>query len=129
MADVDATYPPKASGRVPNDPFEKYDQELDGPAYYGYTITPNQSLLPKSVRALYIGTSGNLFVQMAGGNTTNQPANAFFMNVVGGTILPIRVDGVYSYNTERHASDLGAITATGGNSSQNTTAEYIVGLY
>ena len=66
---------------------------------------------------------------MAYGNTTHRHANVFFYNVVAGTVLPIRMDGVYSYNPERHDQDLGAITATGGNSSQNTNATFLVGLY
>ena len=55
---------------------------------------------------------------MATGNTTAYRANVFFHGVVGGTILPVRVDAVYVYNEEGP-----------GDTSQNTTATFLVGLY
>lgn len=129
MADVNSNYPPKQNRTQPRDPYDRHREELDSPASTAFPITPSQSDLPVTIRGLYIGTSGNVFCKMAGGNTTHSAANAFFYNVVAGTILPVRMDGVYSYNPVRHVGDLGAITATGGNSSQNTTSTYLVGLY
>ncbi len=128
MADVHATYPPVRTA-TPDDPYQNRRQELDSPASYAFPVTPSQGELPTTIRALYIGTTGNVFCKMAGGNSTHATTNVFFMNVVAGTILPIRMDGVFTYNTESHPGAAGTITATGGNSAQNTTATFLVGLY
>ena len=128
MADVNATYPPSRT-MVPDDAYSTRRQELDSPASYAFQIIPSQVDLPTTVRGLYIGSSGNVFCRIAGGNTTHGSANVFFENVVGGTILPVRLKGVYTYNPEDHPGALGTITATGGNSAQNTTSTGLVGLY
>ena len=129
MADVKSNYPPQVNRSTPRDPYDRHREELDSPASSAFPITPSQSDLPVTIRGLYVGGGGNVFCKMAYGNTTHRHANVFFYNVVAGTVLPIRMDGVYSYNPERHDQDLGAITATGGNSSQNTNATFLVGLY
>jgi len=118
IGDVDATYPPKHDWTTtPNDAFNERREELDSPASSAFPITPSQGLLPTTVRSLYIGGSGNVFCRMAAGNTMYQQANAFFYNVGAGTVLPIRVDGVFDTNS------------TDGDISQNTTATFIVGLF
>ena len=113
MADVEAIYPPKPT----RDAFKNQHQDLEAPAYKAFPITPGQTDLPVTIRGLYIGGAGNVFCKMAGGNTTHAQANVFFYNVVAGTILPIRADGIYAYNSTQ--SDI----------SQNTTATFLVGLY
>jgi hypothetical protein len=64
-----------------------------------------------ATRGVYVGASGNVFVRMMGGanNIISTGANAFFVGVVAGTVLPIRIDIVWS----------GA----------NTTASNLIGLY
>ena len=111
--------------RTPPDTFEASNQELDSPARFAFEITPGDGDLTVSTRGLYIGGSGNVFCRMTGyannlasgakpfGGTAD--ANVFFRNVVAGTILPVRVDKVWS--------------AYEGDSTKNTTAENIVGLY
>ena len=114
-----ATYPPErftAKNGV-SDGFSDVRNELDSPATHAIPITPSQETLPTAIRGLYIGGAGNVFCKMAGGNTTHAQANVFFYNVVAGTILPIRADGIYAYNSTQ--SDI----------SQNTTATFLVGLY
>ena len=128
MADVESNYPPKQNRTQPRDPYDRHREELDSPASSGFAITPSQAELPVAIRGLYIGGSGNVFCKMAYGNTTHRDANVFFYNVVAGTILPVRMDGVFTYNPESHPGG-GVITATGGNSAQNTTATFLVGLY
>ena len=114
--DYNATYPPVRT-QVPDDPFSTQRQELDRPASYAYPITPSQGLLPATIRGLYVGIAGNVFCKMAGGNTSHDAANVFFYNVVAGTILPVRLDGVFTYNSSET------------DTSQNTTATFLVGLY
>jgi len=108
-----SNYPPSPT----KDAFKNKHQALDAPANKAYPITPGQEDLPVTIRGLYIGTSGNVFCKMAGGNNTHQNANVFFYNVLAGTILPVRMDGVYAYNS------------TDADISQNTTSTYLVGLY
>ena len=114
MADVNSNYPP-----VPDkDSFKNSHQELDSPAFKAYPITPtNAENLPHTTRGLYVGGAGNVFCSMAGGNTSHSTANGFFYNVVAGTILPIRTDGVYVWNQVEN------------DTSQNTNASFLVGLY
>ena len=116
MADVEATYPPAFTK---NDTFEqKGSGDLDSPAYRAFQITPtNASNLSVAVRGIYVGGDGNVFCRMAGGNATHTEANTFFHQVKAGTILPVRADGVYVWNESE------------ADSSQNTTATYLVGLY
>lgn len=73
------------------------------PAEYAAAVTPSDSIdLTKVPRALYVGGSGNLNVDMPDGSTVQ------FNGVLGGSILPVRVKRVRS---------------------TNTTATYIVALY
>lgn len=116
-----------ASNRTPKDYYEQRSTELDSPARFAFSITPSGSDLDASTRGLYVGASGNVFCRMTGyANNTNidpgfgrsygtENANIFFMNVVAGTILPVRLDKIWV----RNESDI----------SQNTTASELVGLY
>jgi len=114
MPDVNATYPPTITNK---DAFAQKGQgDLDSPAFKAFPITPtNDSNLPATTRGLYIGADGNVFCSMVGGNVTHSTANVFFYQVKAGTVLPIRTNGVYEYNT--------------ADTSQNTTATFLVGLY
>jgi hypothetical protein len=87
-----------------SDPIHNRAATLESPAWDAWAITPSDSdMVPNApTRALYIGTGGNLTVDMGAGRTIT------LVGVLGGTILPIRVDMVF---------------ATG------TTATDIVGLY
>ena len=74
-----------------------------------------------ATRGIYIGTSGDIFCRpagyannIAGAYMGGEQANAMFKNVVGGTILPIRVDYVWG-------KEFGAVG--------NTTATGLLGLY
>ena len=113
MADVNATYPPTITNK---DAFAQKGQgDLDSPAFKAFPITPANEYLPAATRGLYIGADGNVFCSMVGGNVTHSTANVFFYQVKAGTVLPIRTNGVYEYNT--------------ADTSQNTTATFLVGLY
>lgn len=59
----------------------------------GVAVTPSDATVIPVTRALYIGTSGNLTVRMAG--TGNQ---VLFVSVATG-IFPVQVDRVYSTGT------------------------------
>ena len=100
---------------VVDDGWKDVRGELDSPATHAFSITPSQELLPTVIRGLYIGTAGNVYCRVHGGNTTHSEANVFFYNVVAGTILPVRMDGVFTVNTD--------------DASQATTSTYLVGLY
>lgn len=64
------------------------------PAEYAATVSPSDSVdLTKIARALYVGGSGDLNVDMPDGSTV------LFTGVVGGTIMPIRVKRVRSTST------------------------------
>lgn len=116
---VNALYPPTRSG-TPADPHVDQEQELDSPGEYAFSITPsNDAELDVTIRGLYIGGAGNVFCRTAGASRattgTAEAGNTFFYNVVAGTILPVRMDAVWSGKV--------------GDISQNTTATFLVGLY
>ena len=100
-----------------NDPFTAYLTDLDSPAQYAVEITPtNDSVLTKSIRGLYVSTAGNVYCRFVGvSNTDNPEANVLFQSVPAGTILPVRLEAVWSSNTL--------------NTTQNTTSVGLVGLY
>ena len=114
---VNSPYPPKKETSGAPDAYFQRRDELDSPARNAFAITPSQGLLPATIRGLYVGIAGNVFCKMAGGNTSHDAANVFFYNVVAGTILPVRLDGVFTYNSSET------------DTSQNTTATFLVGLY
>lgn len=95
------------------DKFENVQVRMSDPGYDAFAITPNDSAdLEHVTRGLYIGTGGDLTVDMAGrvrnGEDIDASETILFANVAAGTILPIRVKRV---------------DATG------TTAQNIVGIY
>lgn len=100
-----------------NDPFTTYQSDLNSPAQYAVEISANDGfVLTTSIRALYIGGSGNVFCRPVGISNTASPAtNVFFSNLVAGTVLPVRLEAVWYSNTQ--------------NDTQNTTATGLVGLY
>ena len=64
------------------------------PADNAAAVTPNDSTdLTNTARALYIGTTGNVKVDTAAGDTVT------FYSVPAGGILPVRVKRVYSTGT------------------------------
>lgn len=66
---------------------------LGGPAHYAATVTPDDSNdLATGCRALYVGTTGNIKLTTAGGNTVT------FSSVPVG-VLPVRCVRVFSTNT------------------------------
>jgi hypothetical protein len=111
--------------RTPRDTFEIYRSELDSPARYVFDIDANIAggvyACNVATRGIYIGTSGDIFCRpsgyannIAGAYMGGEQANAMFKNVVGGTILPVRVDYVWG-------KEFGAVG--------NTTSTGLLGLY
>ena len=73
-----------------------------GPAENAYVITPNSLVdIATASRALYIGSGGDLVVDMAG---TGESVT--FANVAPGSVLPISVTRVYATST---AADIVAL--------------------
>jgi hypothetical protein len=71
------------------DPVLHRDAGLEAPAWIAAAVTPADADLPKiATRALYVGGTGDVAVVMSGGGAVT------FVNVQGGTVLPIRVDRV-----------------------------------
>ena len=62
-------------------------------AYDASSVTPADDGALRPTRALYIGTAGDMKVDMALGSTVT------FVGLIGGTILPIPVTRVYSTDT------------------------------
>jgi hypothetical protein len=76
------------------DNFAAYAAGLDAPASDGAAVTPNNGAdLPTSARALYIGTAGDVKVDMVSGTTLT------FTAVPAGVILPVRARRVYATGT------------------------------
>ena len=64
------------------------------PAEYAAAVTPdNSNDLAQVARALYVGTAGDLNVDLVDGSTV------VFPSVLGGAILPVRVKRVRSSST------------------------------
>ena len=89
--------------RTPSDPYWNIRTEPDSPARDAFEIKTGtyDSNLTFATRGLYIGAGGNVHVRMMGGanNITAPGGNASFIGVVTGTILPIRIDIVWSDTT------------------------------
>lgn len=76
------------------DDFESYATSLTSPAREAEPIVPNDAVdLPAVTRGIYVGSAGNLQVQMASGQTVT------FENVAAGVIYPIRVARVMATGT------------------------------
>jgi len=73
---------------------------LDGPIIAANTVTPSDStVLPQVTRGLYIGTGGNITISWGVYQNGAPIANTTFMNVLGGTILPVRANYVLATGT------------------------------
>lgn len=76
------------------DNFKLHTERLDSPGANAIAVTPSDSAnLDKTSRAIYIGGSGNLTVEMVGGQTVT------FTGVSVGCLLPIRVNKVLTSTT------------------------------
>ena len=73
------------------------------PGVYAVSTTPANGTTIVATRGLYIGGAGNVAVRMA-----KDSSGVTFYGITAGTVLPVRVDKVYS---------------------TDTSATYIVGLY
>lgn len=77
------------------DVFEGSSAGLDSPAFNAAAVTPNDSTdLTVFARALYIGSAGNVKVDMVGTGTA-----VTFSGLAAGQILPVRAARVYSTDT------------------------------
>ena len=80
----------------------EWDMEKSGPATRAEAVTPaDSSDLTNVARALFVGTGGNLKVEMQGGDVIT------FTGVIGGTLYPFAVTKVFSGSTT--ASNITAI--------------------
>jgi hypothetical protein len=73
---------------------EKVSREISSAAGAIAVTISDATIYDPPGRALYVGTTGNVAVRMAGDQTT-----LTFINVQGGSILSICVDQVMSTNT------------------------------
>lgn len=84
------------------DIFEDHTLGLTSPAVSGASVTPSDSLpLSQVTRALYVGTAGDLAVELASG------AQVTLAGVGGGAIQPLRVRRILATGTT--ASNLVAL--------------------
>ncbi len=76
------------------DEFDGYATGLTSPARDATAIVPDDGAdLPAATRALYVGGSGDLQVQMVSGQT------ATFVNMQAGVVYPLRVARVMATGT------------------------------
>jgi len=84
-----------------SDPYQSHTTEVSAPAAHAYAITPNDSTdLTVFCRSVYVGSAGDLKVDMVGGETVT------FANVDPG-MFPVRVKRVYATGTT--AADLACV--------------------
>ena len=77
------------------DTFNQHAGLASDPGDSSFAITPSDSAqLPFVTRALYIGTAGNVAVQLI-----NDSSPVTLMNCVAGSVLPFRVKQVMNTNT------------------------------
>jgi hypothetical protein len=58
------------------------------------TVVPSNTVVyEQPTRGVYVGTAGNIAVDMVSGGTVT------FFNVLAGTLLPIQVDRIYATGT------------------------------
>lgn len=76
------------------DDFENFQAGLTTPAEAAHTVVPNDTTdLPHASRALYVGISGDVALQLVSGDTV------VLRNVQGGVIYPLRVSRVLALGT------------------------------
>lgn len=75
------------------DTFTSQAVSLESPAFHVVAITAADADLATDVRALYVGTGGNVKITTSGGTT------ATFANVPSGTLLPVRCRRVWTTGT------------------------------
>jgi hypothetical protein len=76
------------------DQFNAHTTSLESPASSAVAITPSDEIdLAQVSRAVYVGGTGDLAVTMKDGNNTT------FKNLIGGTVMAIRVSRVHSTGT------------------------------
>jgi len=76
------------------DQFSNFREGLSAPADNAASVTPHDSNdLSIVTRGIYVGTSGDLKVDLSGGDTVT------FANIAAGVIHPLRVQRVYSTGT------------------------------
>ena len=81
------------------DRFSTDDVRLDHPFMEGVAITVSDStVLDQTTRALWVGTTGNVHVKMAGYDGSNNEIT--LVNVPNGTLLNLRVDKVFATDTD-----------------------------
>lgn len=81
-----------------SDKFYKQFTNIDSIAYDAFSITPSDStVFTQPTRAIYIGSSGNLHVEMLSYDGSNTEIT--FVSAVAGSILPIRVQKVFADST------------------------------
>jgi hypothetical protein len=72
-----------------SDRFKRIPSSIDSPATNGFNVvTSNTFLFDQPTRAVYVGSAGNLTVEMYDKNGNTNVLT--FMNVPAGTTLPIR---------------------------------------
>lgn len=75
------------------DNFASFRQDLSSPATDGVAVTPSDSTVLTTTRALFVGGAGDLAVEMASGNALT------FAGVTAGSILPVRVTRIKATGT------------------------------
>lgn len=76
------------------DNFQGYGDGLDAPAHSAFAVTPSDTVdLAIATRAIYVGVSGDIKVNMVGTGTVT------FTGVPQGAVLPIRASRVYATGT------------------------------
>lgn len=72
------------------DPFESSSDSLIAPAKTAFAIAPDDSGdLPGAAKAIYVGSGGDITLRAIGSSE-----DVILRNVVGGSVLPIRVRSV-----------------------------------
>ncbi len=66
------------------DVFHGHSTSLTGPARHAAALSPSENRLAQVTRAIYVGATGDIDVELAGGD------RVVFEGVHGGTLLPVR---------------------------------------
>jgi len=71
----------------------KNELDILQPGLNAFAITPNDGVFFAKTRGLYVGVTGNVAVEMAGGNVVT------FIGLAGGVVHPLQVIRVLSSGT------------------------------